>query len=105
MTRSRLLAASLLLLLQLPAQGSAQDRQRGEVLAIRWCATCHVVEARPATGQADSAPSFPAIASWPGTSAQSLKTSMTVKHGQMPNFSLTNAEEADLAAYILSLRK
>jgi mono/diheme cytochrome c family protein len=102
MINSRLLAAGLVLL---PAPGFAQSVQNGEVLAIRWCANCHIVEARAASGRADSAPSFPAMAAWPNTTAQSLKANMTGKHGQMPNFSLTDAEEADLAAYILSLRK
>ena len=93
------------LLALMPAQTRAQDLRQGEVLAIRWCANCHIVEARAEAGRADGVPSFPAIAAWNTTTAQSLKTGMTAKHGQMPNFSLTNAEEADLAAYILSLRR
>ena len=88
-----------------PAPALAQDLRQGEVLAIRWCANCHIVEARAETGRADGIPSFPAIAALNTTTAQSLKAGMTAKHGQMPNFSLTNAEEADLAAYILSLRR
>lgn len=88
-----------------PIQAPAQEPRQGEVLARRWCANCHIVEAGAEAGRADGIPSFPAIAARDKTTAQSLKASMTAKHGQMPNFSLTNAEEADLAAYILSLRR
>ena len=102
MKNSRLFIALLALM---PAETLAQDLQQGEVLAIRWCANCHIVEARAEAGRADGIPSFPAIAAWDKTTARSLKASMTAKHGQMPNFSLTNTEEADLAAYILSLRR
>lgn len=98
-----LLSATLLLFSSVCAL--AQDLQHGEVLARRWCASCHMVDAGAATGRSDSAPSFPAIAARPATTAQSLKARMTVQHGQMPDLSLTNAEEADLSAYILSLRK
>jgi mono/diheme cytochrome c family protein len=93
------------LLAMAPLAAMAQDAEHGALVAKRWCANCHIVERSPSEGRADGLPSFVDIANRPGTSKQSLRRLMTAEHGRMPNFSLTTAEEDDLAAYILTLRK
>lgn len=97
--------ALLGLLLALPAASSAQDKDHGHELAVRWCANCHVVERSASSGRADGLPTFPAIAAQPTTTAASLQGVMNARHGRMPDFSLSVRERNDLAAYILGLRQ
>ncbi|MPZ33457.1 MAG: hypothetical protein GEV13_21110 [Rhodospirillales bacterium] len=40
----------------------AQDAMRGQALAERWCANCHVVNRAATTGRADGLPTFPSLA-------------------------------------------
>jgi cytochrome c len=88
------------------AQGGAVqgDPVQGLALARTWCASCHVVEARPASAAADSVPGFPAIAARPNLSAAGLTTYLAEPHGRMPNLTLSRTDTADLVAYLLSLR-
>jgi mono/diheme cytochrome c family protein len=97
--------ALLALLLALPAISSAQDRERGRELAVRWCANCHVVERSATTGRADGLPTFPSIAARPQTTVASLQSFMNAQHGRMPDFQLSVRDRDDLAAYILGLRQ
>lgn len=88
------------------AQGSAEppgDAGRGETIARRWCAACHVVAADQTRAAAD-APSFMAVAVRVG-SPDSLKAFLADPHPLMPDMSLTRAEIADLTAYIVSFRR
>jgi mono/diheme cytochrome c family protein len=77
---------------------------RGEEIARRWCASCHVVAAdqRQATSEA---PPFATIARRPDLDANRLAFFLLEPHPKMPNMSLTRSEAADLAAYITSLAK
>jgi mono/diheme cytochrome c family protein len=99
----RLVAA--LVVLALPGIAAAQDVERGHLLAQRWCSGCHTVERSPATARADSIPSFPAIATMTGMSAERLRAAMNPAHGRMPDLSLSKRDQDDLAAYILTLRQ
>ena len=94
----------LLALVLLPGIAAAQDVERGLMLAQRWCSACHTIERSPATARSDGVPTFPAIASMPGMSADRLRAAMTPLHGRMPDLSLAARDQNDLAAYILSLR-
>ena len=76
------------------------DAANGERIALRWCASCHAVEAAPARAPADGVPSFRAIASRPGYQPGAIKTFLAMPHAPMPNLSLTRAEIADLSAYL-----
>lgn len=88
-------AAALLVLLAQPA--GAADAARGDTLARRWCAACHLVA--PDQGRATpDAPSFAAIAKRPD--APPLETFLQVSHLRMPDMSLTREEIADLAEFI-----
>ena len=82
----------------------AQDAVRGQALAERWCANCHVVNQAATTGRADGLPTFPAIAARKDVTAATLKGAMTATHSRMPDLQLGARDQEDLVAYIFSLR-
>jgi mono/diheme cytochrome c family protein len=99
--RSALLVVALALL---PGLAAAQDILRGQALAERWCANCHVVNRAATTGRSDGLPTFPALAARTGVTAATLKGAMTATHSRMPDFQLGARDQEDLVAYIFSLR-
>lgn len=79
---------------------------RGEILARRWCADCHVV-ASDQTRASSDAPSFF------GLTGESVKTPETLAaylalpdgaHSRMPDLHLSRVEIADIVAYVASLK-
>jgi cytochrome c len=88
----------------LPGLAAAQDVLRGQALAERWCANCHVVSRAATTGRSDGLPTFPALAARKETTPAMLKGAMTATHSRMPDFQLGARDQDDLVAYILSLR-
>ena len=89
----------LAMLVVLPGMAAAADAANGEVLAKRWCASCHVVAAdqRAGSGQA---PPFSAIGKRPDLDATRLAIFLMAPHPVMPDMALSRNEAADLAAYI-----
>ncbi len=83
---------------------AAQDAMRGQALAERWCANCHVVNQAATTGRADGLPTFPALAARKDITAATLKGAMTATHSRMPDLQLGARDQEDLVAYIVSLR-
>ena len=83
---------------------AAQDARRGQALAERWCANCHVVNQAATTGRADGLPTFPALAARKDVTAATLKGAMTATHSRMPDLQLGARDQEDLVAYIISLR-
>ena len=83
---------------------AAQDAMRGQALAERWCANCHVVNQAATTGRADGLPTFPALAARKDVTAATLKGAMTATHSRMPDLQLGARDQEDLVAYIISLR-
>ena len=81
----------------------AADASNGKRVAVRWCATCHVVAPDQRNAYAD-APPFKEIASRPNFSESGLVTFLLNPHAKMPNMSLTRGEAADIVAYIRTLR-
>jgi mono/diheme cytochrome c family protein len=81
----------------------AADADHGADLAKRWCATCHVVANGQTQASAD-VPSFASVARRPDFSPERLAFFLLDPHPKMPNFPLSRAEAADLAAYIGSPR-
>ncbi|MDH3579054.1 MAG: c-type cytochrome [Hyphomicrobiales bacterium] len=81
------------------------DAGRGEVLAQKLCATCHIPDGNAARlqGTAD-VPTFPEIARAQGQNADRIHGILILPSHPMPTISLTKNEMADLAAYILSLK-
>jgi mono/diheme cytochrome c family protein len=77
----------------------AADARKGETLAKRWCATCHVVASDQQRATTQSPP-FSAIAQKPGVNETTLAYFLLTPHPRMPDMNLTRSEAADLAAYI-----
>lgn len=108
------IAASGMLAGIMVAAASAQQSaprgnpQEGRRLARDRCETCHIVaadqEIKPLVS--DYGPSFSDVANRPGLSAAAIETFLLHRHrfGNMPFPELTEAQAADLASYILSLR-
>ena len=83
---------------------SAADTGNGEMLARRWCASCHVVSRDQRQGNTQASP-FSAMAKLPGLDAGKLALFLLAPHPPMPDMSLSRDEAADLAAYIKAQRK
>jgi mono/diheme cytochrome c family protein len=75
------------------------DAQKGEILAKRWCAACHVVSPDQQQGTAQ-APPFSSIASRPDFNETTVAYFLLTPHPRMPDMNLSRAEATDLAAYI-----
>jgi mono/diheme cytochrome c family protein len=93
-------AASLLAGFASPA--FAADPGHGETIVKRWCASCHLVEARQKSST--EAPPFSVIAKRPDFDAAKIAFFLLDPHPKMPNMQLTRAEAADIAAYIGTLK-
>jgi cytochrome c len=88
-------------------QSEAQEigqASRGLALAARLCAECHAIEKEYARSPNANAPRFQAIASIPGMTATALSAALNTSHHSMPNILLTADEQADIIAYISSLK-
>jgi cytochrome c553 len=81
----------------------AADARKGEILAKRWCVTCHVVSSdqQQATAQA---PPFSAVASRPDFNERTVAYFLLTPHPRMLDMNLSRNEAADLAAYIKTQR-
>ena len=77
----------------------AADAQKGETLAKRWCATCHIVSSSQQQGTSQ-APPFSAIATKPNFNETTVAYFLLAPHPRMPDMSLTRSEASDLAAFI-----
>jgi len=87
-----------------PGAAQAQDVLRGQALAERWCANCHVASRTATTGRSDGLPTFPALAERNDITAAKLKGAMSATHSRMPDLQLGARDQEDLVAYIFSLR-
>ena len=80
------------------------DAFHGKELAQQLCSNCHLVDNQQQQANADI-PSFNEISNKEGQTAGAIMAhSMLPKH-PMPTIPLTQSELADLAVYILSMRK
>lgn len=94
---------ALVALVATSKSGHAADAAAGKTLALRWCATCHLVADDQQTASSTSLPSFYDMAKDPGWTEEKLATFLADPHPQMPNMTLGNIEIANLSAYIASL--
>jgi cytochrome c len=85
------------------AQEIGQPR-RGFALAQRLCSECHAIQKEYARSPNVNAPRFQAIASIPGMTDIALSVALNTSHHSMPNIVLAADEQADIIAYILSLK-
>ena len=105
MTRTRAVLLFLVVAASaaLAATAAGADAERGETMAKRWCAACHVVAAGQSRGSTQ-APPFSEIARKPGLDAAQLALYLLLPHPRMPDMGLSRDEAADLAAYIARQR-
>ncbi|HMF24238.1 MAG TPA: c-type cytochrome [Pseudolabrys sp.] len=98
---NRLIVALLFLFVAgaLAEEASAADARKGETLARRWCASCHIVSSDQQRGTTQSPP-FSAIANTPGFNQATLAFFLLAPHPRMPDMNLSRSEASDLAAYI-----
>jgi mono/diheme cytochrome c family protein len=80
------------------------DPVHGKELAQQLCSNCHLVDSQQQQANAD-VPSLNEIANKEGQTAGTLMAHIVLPKHPMPTIPLTQSELADLAAYILSLRK
>jgi mono/diheme cytochrome c family protein len=106
--RAFLAIAMLAMMLAITAaDGGAQEigqTGRGSALAQRLCAQCHAVEKDAAASPNLDAPPFETIASVPGMTSIALVATLNTSHRSMPNILLAPGEQADIIAYVLSLK-
>ena len=95
---------SLIFIAALADAAAAADAVKGQNLAKRWCASCHIVASDQQKGGAE-APPFSAIANKPGFDETKLAFFLLNPHPKMPDMNLSRSEAADLAAYIGSQGK
>jgi mono/diheme cytochrome c family protein len=104
MRRTTVGLISLTVLAALATAASAADVRQGEVLAKRWCASCHVVASDQQSGNTQ-APPFSAIGKQKGLDGAKVALFLLLPHPKMPDMNLSRNEAADLAAYIESQAK
>jgi mono/diheme cytochrome c family protein len=107
MGRKRLMLAAAFASAMPIAHGTAQEigqPSRGLELARQLCKECHAVEKQQARYPSNIAPRFEAIASVPGMTATALSAALNTSHRTMPNIILPPDQQADIIAYILSLK-
>lgn len=81
----------------------AADARQGEIVARRWCASCHIVATDQKRGTTQAAP-FSTIAKKPDFDEAKIAAFLQTGHPKMPDMNLSRAEAADLAAYIKTQR-
>lgn len=101
MVRIAAAVLSSLAIVTLVGTASAADIANGEKLARRWCAACHLVAADQRQGSTQAGP-FSEMAKMPSFDAGKLALFLLAPHPPMPDMSLSRAEAADLAAYIMT---
>ncbi|MGB8276743.1 MAG: c-type cytochrome [Methylovirgula sp.] len=91
-----------LVLMALPASAFAADAAKGEIIAKRWCATCHQVSPDQKPVNSD-VPSFVSISRQKKLTSKVLTDFLSTPHPKMPDMHLSRSEIADVVAYIESL--
>ena len=81
------------------------DAKRGEQIAAKWCAKCHVIDPGAKRAGENQPASFQEIADTPGFGAFALNVFFQTPHKEMPNFTITGELRDDLIAYITSLKR
>jgi mono/diheme cytochrome c family protein len=82
----------------------AADAVQGRIIALRWCAGCHLVQSGQKSPVTDQAPPFASLATRPDFTADKLALLLLKPHRNMQQLALSRPEIADVAAYILTLK-
>jgi len=95
--------AIALALLGTTAVARGQDTANGRRLAERWCAACHAIDTAPI--RFHRAPPLAAIAARQDVSAEMITSFLLLPHATMPNLPLSRQDAADIAAFIMEMKK
>lgn len=87
-----------------PKSTWATDVQRGQNLAIRLCASCHLNEGQGDKQGASGIPGFVAVANRSGQTIEKVVQWLKSVPPMMPNHHLSQDEIEALAEFIMSLR-
>ncbi len=88
------------------SQAQLVSPKAGQEVAEKLCTSCHIVGKEPVNASMPSdVPSFTEIANMPDQTEVRVAGRIVVPHPAMPQIQLTREEIANLAAYIMSLRK
>lgn len=82
----------------------ADEIARGQALAQRLCAVCHMNPGQGEKTGPDGIPGFGAVARRPGQAPEQIVKWLRSRPSQMPDHGVTLDEAHALAAYIVSLR-
>lgn len=98
--------ASVLAFASTSALAQTGDPTKGHAFSLEVCTPCHVVaEDQLSPRRLATAPDFRAIANTRGMTETSLHAFLSTPHPSMPNLILSQTEQDDVIAYILSLRR
>ncbi len=103
MTRVLLLSLGLALLATAPPAAAGEAVSRGQALAEKLCATCHLNKDQGEKSGPDGIPGFYAVARRPGQSIEGIMSWLRSVPPMMPNHKLSQDEMEVLAQFILSL--
>lgn len=84
---------------------TADEIERGRVLAARLCAACHLIPGQGDKAGASGLPGFKAVANRPTQTFEGVQAWLRSVPPMMPNHHLTQDEIAALASYIMSMRE
>lgn len=99
------ITAATLLFCLVPAEAQEAGSASAGLAYVRAnCITCHAVEAGDQTSPYFDAPTFDSVAATPGMTGLALSVFLQTPHATMPNFVISPEDQANIVAYILSLR-
>ena len=79
------------------------DAHRGEILAKRWCVSCHLQD--NSVSGPDAAPTFHSVAEKVGKDPDAIRGFLKHPHKPMPPLELDRAQIEDLIAYFKDMAK
>jgi mono/diheme cytochrome c family protein len=80
-----------------------QDIEHGRRLAERWCAACHATGTAPT--RFHRAPPLAAIAARQDVSPEMITSFLLLPHATMPSLPVSRQDAADIAAFIMEMKK
>jgi mono/diheme cytochrome c family protein len=100
------MAVAALPLLTAPVRAEDHDDiSRGHQVALHICAACHAVERNQTRSPYAAAPPFDQVANAPAMTKLALRVALQSSHRVMPNIRLTEAQRADVIAYLMTLKR
>ncbi len=87
------------------AQAQEGNAQAGREYAQGFCAKCHGIDRAGTMSPNPKSPTFSEIANTPGMTGIALTVILQTPHREMPDFIIPPKDQANVIAYILSLKR